>query len=323
MINYLKLFGLAALILICNQCADTDIIIPEDSPGIYGTVTDFATGEPVADATVQLRPGGETTLTGSDGMYEFRNLKKGNYSITVSKVEYTDLVDNYVIAVDTKMVRRDVQIEKLPAYFEVVDADLNRISSLDFGKDATSAQFMIFNNGPVALNCEIICSCAWVSSITEISNPINPGATYPIIVTIDRDELSAGVNTDYIHITSNNGSKQIIISAIDESNMPEVVTLGYDVEENRYVLEGDVIRVGTPKYYQKGFCVSTYYTEPTYDKCDELLIWEHGDTGNGNGWFGNFGCYYSPKGRDKRYFRAWLKYGNSQIVYGNVQSFNP
>lgn len=33
---------------------------------IYGTVTDFATGEPVGNANVKLRPSGETTLTGSD-----------------------------------------------------------------------------------------------------------------------------------------------------------------------------------------------------------------------------------------------------------------
>ena len=312
MINYLKLFGLAALILICNQCADTDIIIPEDSPGIYGTVTDFATGEPVADATVQLRPGGETTLTGSDGMYEFRNLKKGNYSITVSRVEYTDLVDNYVIAVDTKMVRRDVQIEKLPAYFEVVDADLNRISSLNFGKDAISAQFMIFNNGPVALNCEIICSCAWVSSITEISNPINPGATYPIIVTINRDELSPGVNTDYIHITSNNGSKQIKISATDPIEIPEVVTTECYVDRKEIKFAAEVIKVGNPPYYQYGFCFSTS-RNPTYS--DEIITYS-----SGAGALRTYSGRYVPKENDKYYFRAWLKYGDSEIVYGNVKS---
>ena len=42
------------------------------SRGIYGHVTDFATGEDVANANVQFRQGGEMTLTGSDGMFEFR-----------------------------------------------------------------------------------------------------------------------------------------------------------------------------------------------------------------------------------------------------------
>ena len=81
-----------------------------ESCGIYGHVTDYETGEDVANASVQLRPGGDTTLTGSDGMFEFRGLPAGDYSITVSKAGYSDLVDDFVITVRDRMVRRDVQI---------------------------------------------------------------------------------------------------------------------------------------------------------------------------------------------------------------------
>lgn len=80
------------------------------SGGIYGHVTDYETGEDVANASVQLRPGGDTALTGSDGMFEFRGLPSGDYSITVSKAGYSDLVDDFVITVRDRMVRRDVQI---------------------------------------------------------------------------------------------------------------------------------------------------------------------------------------------------------------------
>ncbi len=60
----------AALLLVCCAmlgCGKTDD--PSDggnsgSGSIYGTVTDLATGSPVSNANVQLRPGGETTLTG-------------------------------------------------------------------------------------------------------------------------------------------------------------------------------------------------------------------------------------------------------------------
>lgn len=81
-----------------------------ESCGIYGHVTDYETGEDVVHASVQLRPGGDTTLTGSDGMFEFRGLPSGDYSITVSKAGYSDLVDDFVITVRDRMVRRDVQI---------------------------------------------------------------------------------------------------------------------------------------------------------------------------------------------------------------------
>lgn len=78
--------------------------------GIYGHVTDFVTGEDVGNANVQLRPSGETTLTGSDGMFQFNYLPSGDYSLTVSKAGYSDLVDDYVITVRDRMVRRDIQI---------------------------------------------------------------------------------------------------------------------------------------------------------------------------------------------------------------------
>lgn len=80
------------------------------SGGIYGTVTDFDTGEPVQNANVQLRPSGNTAITGSDGMFEFRDINPGDYKLKVSATGYKDLIDDYVITVEDKMMRRDVQI---------------------------------------------------------------------------------------------------------------------------------------------------------------------------------------------------------------------
>ena len=85
----------------CSKDKDSDL-----TGVIYGTVTDFATGQPISNANVKLRQTGETTLTGSDGTYEFQNVPSGSYSINVSKAEYTDLIDDYVIVVsDGKKVR--------------------------------------------------------------------------------------------------------------------------------------------------------------------------------------------------------------------------
>lgn len=111
--RFLTLLTIAlSLVLINHSCKPKEEEEPE--PGsIYGVVTDKATGEPVKNANVQLRPTGETTLTGNDGRYEFLDLKNGEYSISVSKTGYTNLVDDYVITVDgPKEMRRDVQIEK-------------------------------------------------------------------------------------------------------------------------------------------------------------------------------------------------------------------
>lgn len=103
-------FAVFAFLISCGGSEGSSEGKVYESCGIYGHVTDYETGEDVANASVQLRPGGDTTLTGADGMFEFRGLPAGDYSITVSKAGYSDLVDDYVITVRDRMVRRDVQI---------------------------------------------------------------------------------------------------------------------------------------------------------------------------------------------------------------------
>lgn len=96
---------------------------------VCGTVIDLGTNEPVANATVRLKPRSLSLneaawLTGYDGMFEFLDVEEGNYSLTVSKTGYDDLEDDFVIKVrNGESIRRDVQIEKLPVVYtnEVTD----------------------------------------------------------------------------------------------------------------------------------------------------------------------------------------------------------
>lgn len=55
---------------------------------IYGTIKDADTGKPSYNCNVTLNPTGLATTTGSDGTFRFVNIKGGQYSIQVSKVEY-------------------------------------------------------------------------------------------------------------------------------------------------------------------------------------------------------------------------------------------
>ena len=192
------------------------------SGGIYGHVTDFATGEDVANANVQLRPSGETTLTGSDGMFEFRDLTPGNYSLTVSKVEYSDLIDDYVITVKDKMVKRDIQLEKKKAevaMLDILDNEGNPINELDFGTELISRQFQIYNAGPKTMDCTIITegySAEWVTSVSlqsPLTVKIESGAAYGAVATIDRSKLPIGQNTTSMQVTTSNGNKELIIKA--------------------------------------------------------------------------------------------------------------
>ena len=310
---------LASTLLLLTGCTSN----PEEMSqyaerGIYGKVTDFATGEPVKNANVQLRPTGETALTNSDGQYEFRDIVAGKYSLTISKVEYTDLIDDYVITVANRMMRRDVQIRKKVAYLDVTDGGLNPITYLDFGADATSRSFTIFNIGPVGIDCQVSYSCPWISEIAPKSCHLASSATQVIIVTIDRTRLVSGTNSAYIHITSNNGNKELEIRATGEENLPSVTTLpvtsavGSAMFLNKF--NAEVTKTGLPAYFERGFCYSSTDSTPTVnDKCETV-------SGTGLGKY-SYVDYDLGTTRTTYYVRAWLKYGNNQIVYGNVQTF--
>lgn len=232
---------------------------------IFGTVTDFATGRAVANANVSLRPGGETTLTGFDGMYEFLDLEDDNYSITVSKAEYTDLVDPYVIQVKNgKRMRRDVQIKKKPTSIQIVDANGMDMTVLDFGSDVSvvTKSFNIFNNGTVTVQCTMKLNCAWISSVSPTSITLIPGQTVPVSVTINRQQLSQGQNTTSLTVETTNGSAEITVKATSSSGNPPQVQIfaASEITATSAKCVGRVQNTNGGTITDCGFCYSTSHT---------------------------------------------------------------
>lgn len=119
-----RLLKFAALLVLCCVifgCKKDNPTIKQGS--IYGTVTDFVTGDPVGNANVRLNPGGETTITGSDGTYQFHDLARGNYSLSVSKSHYVDMDDNFVIEIENgNSIRRDLQLS--PEVFGAISGEI-------------------------------------------------------------------------------------------------------------------------------------------------------------------------------------------------------
>ncbi|MBQ9473005.1 MAG: carboxypeptidase regulatory-like domain-containing protein [Bacteroidales bacterium] len=294
---------------------------------IHGKVNDYDTGAPVSMANVSLYPGNETALTGDDGEYEFLNIEDGNYYISVSKAEYSDLRgDNAVIVRNGQRIRRDIQIKKLPTYLRITDMEGNDINSLDFGSGPTSVvrSFNIFNNGTVHINCSLVYSCVWISSVTSITNTISPGQTVTVSVSIDRAKLVAGVNTTYLYIKSNNGNNVLKISASGQENLPVVVTLPVTNPDGtqgpyRNTFHGNVTNVGYPPYSKRGFCWSSSDRVPTINN-DNIEI-----AGNGPGEYSYswYGWWDNPPSTAVTYYvRAWIRWGpDNTIIYGNVMPF--
>ncbi len=271
------IFNFIATSVICSLLLDCGTEDPSGENSacgpIFGVVTDFATGEPVQNANVQLRPSGETTLTGFDGIYEFLDILNGYYSITVSKAEYTDLIDDYVIEVKNgHRVRRDIQIEKLPTSIRITDMNGNDISTLDYGSDAstTNKSFNIFNNGTVTVNCQIVYSCSWISSVSSIPVSISSGQTVPVIVNINRALLPFGQSTTNLTIVTNNGSAEITIKATSATGNPPVVQMSQISSSNimatSVYCEGRIEDAKGGEIKDCGFCYGTSSNPSLDDK---------------------------------------------------------
>ena len=69
-LNSLILISIS-VILVTASCAKDEVDL---TGSVYGKVTDAFTGEPLQSAMVTLTPGGLSTTTGSDGVYEFKSL---------------------------------------------------------------------------------------------------------------------------------------------------------------------------------------------------------------------------------------------------------
>ena len=240
---------------------------------IYGIVTDKATGEPIKSAGVELLPVGLKTITGTDGRFEFANRKAGSYQVYITKAGYVEVISSSIELSQGQSLQRDVQMELLPPALRVVNDSRKDISELDFGSAETDVarSFNLFNDGAESLEWEITYIADWVKSVSKTEGVLKAGGTQALIITIDRTILTSGSNTTTLHITSNNGSKQLTLKAVNGTVFATLNTLPVtNLKTTSAVLNGEILTDGSPKYSERGF-VYSLSSMPTIDNCIQKL----------------------------------------------------
>lgn len=100
------LLSVVAAMAVMTSCSKTEY---DTDAELHGIVSVSGSGEPVNGATISLSPGGRTTVSGSDGQYQFDALDPGQYTITVQKDGYATNRKN-VKAVSGESVRADITL---------------------------------------------------------------------------------------------------------------------------------------------------------------------------------------------------------------------
>ena len=101
-----KVFLFAVLAMLLVGCTEDEYTL---FGTISGTVTDINTGEPIGNVSLTISPSGKTSVTGSDGNYEFVDLEATQYKIQARHAIYkTDTKTVNVLAGET--VRGDMQL---------------------------------------------------------------------------------------------------------------------------------------------------------------------------------------------------------------------
>lgn len=228
----------------------------EYTGSISGIVTDKATGEPIKNAGIELKPSGKNTVTGSDGQFEFVEIELGEYTLLATKTGYNDGESSKITVSAGQTAHCDIQMEKLPPALKVTDDAGNEISEIDFGEetDVRMKPFCIFNNGTQTLEWEISWTAEWIEEISKTSGTLNAGATQSLNMKIDRSLLQSGMNTTTVSITSNDGSKQLTIKAVNGTIPAVLNTLpATEVTTTSAKFNGKVTEAGYPSYTERGF----------------------------------------------------------------------
>lgn len=221
---------------------------------ISGVVSDKNTGEPVATVSAVLSPGGNSTVTGSDGSFEFVDLSPGEYTVNINKEGYKSN-DKVVTVAANQTTQAHLLIERIPA---VITADR---TELDFGKDygVNTLSFNIVNNNYEKLSWEMVNNCGWITDVSPKSGSLAYGKTGTIIVKIDRDLLADGNNTTVLVLSTEGvGSTEITVKAYGQAKKRAVLNTlePSNITASTAVLTGEIVDDGSPKYYERGIVYS-------------------------------------------------------------------
>lgn len=261
------------LVILCLAIASVSTVfyscsedVAESTEGsISGIVSDSATGEAIPTVKITVTPGGDSTITGSDGTFSFYNLSAGEYTLSLSKKGYEDYEGK--VTVSGKETHAHLLMERIPA---VITIDREE---LDFGENASmnTLSFNMVNNNYVDLEYRVIENCGWIEKVDPAEGILPYGKTATVVVQINREYLLAGVNETVVVVSTSDGSSEITVKATGvQKGKATLNTLDVtNIKASSARFNGEIVSSGHPAYTERGF---VYNDAPLPDHQNTIAV---------------------------------------------------
>lgn len=173
---------------------------------IQGIVTNTSNNEPIQGVNISLSPTGLSTVTGSDGRYEFVNLQAGQYTVQAVKEGYESNTKNITI-VAGNISSGDMTLRPETAGFKL------NVEYLDFGTNFSQLSFKVINTSTsLPVSWSITESMGWLTA-TPSSGNLNAGQEVAVMVNIDRTQIEQSTTAN-LTVT---GADQTVVLPVNVS----------------------------------------------------------------------------------------------------------
>lgn len=246
-IDTMKRIALVLCVLLMGACAKDIVKLTGD---IKGMVKDYDNSRLIENCEVTITPGGYTTITNSNGAWEYTNLEPGEYTLTFRKAGYND-ESRKISIVSGQTANLDI-LMRAKSPFDISE------SYYDFGDYTSEHTFICYNNSNGVSDYEIYNFPEWITS-NKKSGSISSGSSDTFRLSVDRNKLSEGEHRRTLSIKySGNNDGEITLEIVVKKVKLTTPTVSIsasatEIDKESFKIEGKIEAMGGAQITEHGF----------------------------------------------------------------------